>query len=107
MPNISTILAQSRNPYSAQDNNKNSDVIFSSLETEYKGEELLVGDLDPPIPVGIVCLEGVGQGLENKKRSKIGSGLVSSLQCSLPDIDLTPGRRYSLIDPPVSQHNTG
>jgi len=36
---------------------------LSGLETEHKGEELLVGYLDPPIAVGIICLEGVCQGL--------------------------------------------
>lgn len=33
--------------------------VQSRLEAEDQGEELLVGELDPPIPVGVKLLEGV------------------------------------------------
>ena len=36
----------------------------SRLEAKHQGEELLVGELDPAIPVGVKLLEGIGQSLE-------------------------------------------
>lgn len=54
---------------------------LSGLETEHKGEELLVGYLDPPIAVGIICLEGVCQGLwEQEEIKEIEYSFVTSLQ---------------------------
>ena len=43
----------------------------SRFETEDQGEELLIRELDPPIPVGVKLLEGVGQGLERQKRRTV------------------------------------